>query len=285
MHPITRKSFLAILLFLSSCVIIYLARLAPTHAVGSLIGFILYAISWAFFFRAFRAELSIMTIFLVPMISAMIMFVVILNPSFKLFFILAPMIISLFLGIVAGFLFNYLPGKWNFIIPAILLLFPLALNYNIYEKWDNKIRYGIYERSVNEKKIANFELLDENGKVFGNSFIENRIVLFSFWVQGSVDNEDFFSAVQDFYDKYGANPRVDVYAINNPQAADYTNNSFSIIKERGFSYPLLQGSQTIMDFFQIRNYPSVMLIDEQGTIVYLGNLEGAITKIESLLQK
>lgn len=285
MHPITRKTFLAAILFLTSCVIIFLARQAPTHAVGSLIGFILYAMAWAFFFRAYKEEISIMTIFLVPMLSAMIMFIVVLNPSFKLFFILAPMIISLFLGIVAGFLFSFISGKWKFILPAILLLFPLALNYNIYEKWDNKIRYGIYEKNVSDKKIANFELLDEYGKVFGNDFIENKIVLFTFWVQNSESNETFFSDIQDIHDNYGSNPRIDVYAINKPQTSDAREDSFSIIKEQGYSFPLLKGSQTVMELFQVRAFPSVLLINETGTIVYKGDLKGAATEIEQLLNK
>lgn len=285
MHPLLRKILIAGLLFLTSCIIIYLARQAPTHAVGSLIGFILYAMAWAFFFRAYKEEVTHMTIFLVPMLSAMIMFVVILNPSFKLFFILAPMIISLFLGIVAGFLISSLSGKWRFILPVLLLFFPLALNYNIYEKWDNKIRFGIYEKNISEKKIANFELLDEQGKVFGNSFIENKIVLFNFWVQGSDLNESYFSEIQDIYDKYGSNPRIDVYAINKPQSNDLVSNSFSIIKEQGYSFPLLKGSQTVMELFQVRSYPSALLIDENGTVVFKGDLKGADITIEQLLTK
>ena len=285
MHPLLRKLLIAGLLFVASCVIIFLARQAPTHAVGSLIGFILYAMTWAFFFRAYREEVSVMTIFLVPILSAMIMFVVVLNPSFKLFFILAPMIISLFLGLVAGFLFSFMSGKWRFILPALLLFFPLALNYNIYEKWDNKIRFGIYEKNISEKKIANFELLDEQGKVFGNSFIENKIVLFNFWVQTSNQNESYFTQIQNVYDKYGSNPRVEVYAINKPEPTDTINNSFSIIKEQGFSFPLLQGSQTVMELFQVRSYPSALLIDESGTIVFKGDLKGAELKIDQLLNK
>ena len=47
---------------------------------------------------------------------------------------------------------------------------------------------------------------------------------------------------------------------------------------------MLRGTQEVLDSLGVYKYPTVMIIDRKGLIVFMGELEQAEEKLESLLE-
>jgi hypothetical protein len=58
---------------------------------------------------------------------------------------------------------------------------------------------------------------------------------------------------------------------------------FSTIEEKEYTFPVLRGTQEDMDALEVYKYPTVMLLNRKGEIVFVGELEEAEIKLTTLL--
>ncbi len=59
---------------------------------------------------------------------------------------------------------------------------------------------------------------------------------------------------------------------------------FSRIEEKGYTFPVLQGTQEVMDALDVYKYPTVMLFNQKGEMIFMGELEDAENKMETILE-
>lgn len=117
-----------------------------------------------------------------------------------------------------------------------------------------------------------------------NESLKGKIILFDFWFISCPPCWVKFPDVQLLYDKYQSNPLVEIYAVNRPMPQDKPYELFSRIEERGYTFPVLQGNQKVIDALNVNSYPTVMLLNQKGEIIFMGELEDAEKKIETILE-
>jgi len=94
-----------------------------------------------------------------------------------------------------------------------------------------------------------------------------------------------FPELDEQYLKYSSNRTVDIYAANVRLPQDKEGVSFEIISDRGYSFPTLQGGQVedAKDIFGVYGYPTAIVLNKTGSIVFRGSSEKAFSFLEKEL--
>ena len=195
---------------------------------------------------------------------------------------ISPFYIIWISGVVAGYLFY---TKKKYLLPIILLVFPTLMAIGGNNLWTHRIEYGNWTGEVVIQKVAPFQLYDKAGEVINNESLKGKLILFDFWFISCGPCWKKFPEVQRIYEKYKTNPLVEIYAVNRPMKRDKTGELFSRIEDKEYTFPVLAGTQEIMDALNVYKYPTVMIINQNGEMVFMGELEAAEKKLELLLNE
>ncbi len=197
---------------------------------------------------------------------------------------IAPAYLSMLLGIAAG-LWYCLKEKRKIMIPVFMAIFPLIMSLGPYKLWVHKIEYGTFTGDVANNVVVPFELSDKAGEIISNESLRGKIVLFDFWFVSCGPCWVKFPQLQAIYEKYQSHPSVEVFAVNRPMRRDEPNELFTSIEEKGYSFPVLRGTQQFIDDLSVYVYPTVILLNKAGEVVFMGEIEQAAEKIEALLKE
>jgi thiol-disulfide isomerase/thioredoxin len=195
---------------------------------------------------------------------------------------LLPTYITWVSAMAAGYFFFV--NQRNFKMPAILIAFPLLMAFGINDLWVHKIEYGNFYGEVEDQVEISFNFTNKAGEIVNNESLKGKIVLFDFWYINCGPCWVKFPELQEMYKKYESNPLVEIYAVNRPMRRDGPEELFTSIEEKDYTFPVLKASQEDMDAFGVYVYPTVVLLNEKGEMVFMGKLEAAIPKMEALLE-
>jgi thiol-disulfide isomerase/thioredoxin len=195
---------------------------------------------------------------------------------------LLPTYITWVSAMAAGYFFFV--NQRNFKMPAILIVFPLLMAFGINDLWVHKIEYGNFYGEVESQVEISFNFTNKAGEIVNNESLKGKIVLFDFWYINCGPCWVKFPELQEMYKKYESNPLVEIYAVNRPMRRDGPEELFTSIEEKDYTFPVLKASQEDMDSFGVYVYPTVVLLNEKGEMVFMGKLEAAIPKMEALLE-
>ena len=291
MKKILVRSLILLLLFIIALVGLFFAFIIGEGAwglpkgLGLLIAFLLLFGLTYLGLQKFREQIGIYGV-LIPIILAALL---LLGPkayfsTLKFSIKILPFYISILLGMLSGYLY-YKKSIQKLVLPLILGLFPLLMSFGIYDLWIHKIEYGNWTGEVKEQPVASFELLTKNGDVVSNETLGDKIVLFDFWFIGCGPCWVKFPELQRIYEQYKTNPVVEIYAVNRPMSRDKPGALFQRIEDKDYTFPVLQGTQEVMDLLGVYKYPSVMILNQKGEMVFMGELEDAEKKLESMLSE
>jgi len=192
--------------------------------------------------------------------------------------IISPVYISLILGFMAGASFY----QRGFKIKKLLLfaLFPIIMSLGVYDLWRYKIEYGSMDGVVENSEPVQFEFIDKENKIISSKSLKGKVVLLDFWFIGCPPCWKAFPKVQEVYDKNKDNPMFALYAVNR---GDDPNRLFKAIEEKGYTFPVLNGTQDEMDLMGVYYFPTVILLNKKGEIVFKGEIEDAKLMLKTLL--
>ncbi|MFY0653960.1 MAG: TlpA family protein disulfide reductase [Cyclobacteriaceae bacterium] len=191
-----------------------------------------------------------------------------------------PEYLTLILGTLAGYL--YFERK-KFKTLLLLAVFPMIMCLGPNDLWRHRIEYGNWTGEVSEQKIIPFEFTNKEGELVNNQTLNGKIVLFDFWFISCGPCWSQFPETQRVYEKYQSNPNVELYAVNRPIRGDKPGALFSRIEEKNYTFPVLKGTQEMMDTLGVYKYPTIMVLNKNGEISFMGELDKAEEKIEILL--
>ncbi len=206
-------------------------------------------------------------------------------PSLKFFLKILPAVVSCTEGLLAGYFFRTTKSSMRYVLPAVLILFPVALNFNLYKIWVHKVEFGNYYGEVAQPDIIPFQFIGKSGGLFSNETEKGKVVLMDFWFIGCPPCWVKFPQLEALYTRYKNNPRVAIYAVNRPMKKDEAGRLFTAIEEKGYHFPVLGGTQEGMDAFGVYVYPTVVLLNTRGEVVFMGEIEKAEAQIELLLKE
>ena len=250
---------------------------------GALLGFVLLVAANSFYFRKLQPLLPSKWIIFLS-IFGVILFAFLNSPSLRFSTKVLPSTVCNLLAILASILINTQSVKNRYLYTFLLFLFPFMLNLNLYSSWVHFIEFGNFSGRVEDQQIISFELSDESGNITNNASVKGKIVLFDFWFISCGPCWKKFPQLQEVYEKYQENPQVEIYAVNRPMSNDRPGQSFQSIKDKGYTFPVLQGNQKVMDDFDIYVYPTVVVLDQNGQIAFMGKIDDAERTIQKLLK-
>lgn len=189
------------------------------------------------------------------------------------------------LGIICGYLFFTLHSyaKWGILLTGFSLA--VLMYYDGYDRWIHKLNNGTFTGSVSYPFPGDFFASDEKGKAISREDIGNKIVLLDFWHTACGVCFQKFPKLQKVYEKYKSNPAVTILAINNPLEDDKEGQAFQMIKERGYTFPVIISTrEDLAEVLGVNGYPTTFIIDPQGTVIFKGSIEYATDRLDALLE-
>jgi len=268
--------------FLEIKVIVELLGLPDS--IGLILIFILIALVSYFSYSKFQNRLGFVGVTIPLSLFILILISLFLYQNTIKFTIkLAPFYLTIIMGLVSGYYISK-REKGKFKVFIILAVFPVIMGLGLNDLWVHKIEYGNWTGEVQEQKAASFELLNKAGEVVNNETLKGKVVLFDFWFISCGPCWVKFPNLQRLYEKYQSNPSVEIYAVNRPMSRDKPGELFERIEEKGYSFPVLQGTQEVMNKLDVYKYPTVMVLNQNGEVVYTGELEDVEKQIEKMLE-
>ncbi len=194
-----------------------------------------------------------------------------------------PVLIAMGLGLWSGKLYAF--RDMRKLVPALMIgCFPLIMALGPYDLWVHKLEFGTFTGELTEAEVVPFTLQDRNGIQVTQASLEGKVVLFDFWYIGCQPCMVKFPYLQEVYDRYQNDPRVAIFAVNRPMRRDEPGQAFQVLEDRGYTFPVLKGSQEVIDAFGVRFYPTVTLMSSRGELVFAGELDAAVQKLQLLLE-
>ncbi|UCE70291.1 MAG: TlpA family protein disulfide reductase [Flavobacteriaceae bacterium] len=291
MKNILIRALTVLLLFIITVVGMFFAFVIGEGAwdlpkgLGLILAFLLLSGLTAISLLKFKNQIGLYGV-LIPIILGVLLIILpkAYFSTFKFSVKVAPFYISIFLGVLSGYLYDKKEVR-KLTLPLIFSLFPLLMSFGAYDLWIHRIEYGNWTGEINEQKVEPFELIAKNGDLVTNETLADKIVLFDFWFIGCGPCWVKFPELQRIYEKYESDPAVEIYAVNRPMPRDKPGALFQRIEDKGYTFPVLRGTQEVMDLLGVYKYPSVMILNQQGEMVFVGELEDAEIKLESMLSE
>ena len=156
-----------------------------------------------------------------------------------------------------------------------------------WDYWIHRINFGTLTGRVQAFSLpAKFEGLNEQNETVTDENFRNKIVLLDFWYTGCGMCFEKFPQVQTAYERYKNDPSVAIFAVDDPIEEDTPGMAFQVIKEAGYSFPVvIAKDEELPRKFGVKYYPTTFVIDRSGQIVYKGDIAGAVKMIEDLRGK
>lgn len=93
-----------------------------------------------------------------------------------------------------------------------------------------------------------------------------------------------FPKLQKLHEKYRSNTQVFISSVNIPYTDDNPYNTVQMLKERGYTFPVLIGKDGLDSLFGIQLYPTVIIMTKNA-IIYRGDITAAEDIIVETLTK
>ncbi len=188
--------------------------------------------------------------------------------------------ITIISAVLAGYYFN---KNKDFKVLALLFVLPLSLYFGVEKNWQSFVT-TFDETDLTVYDVPAFSFSTKEGSLIDNTSQNGKITVLDFWFIGCAPCWSKFPELQSLYDQHKDNQNVEIYAVNRPMRQDGRDELFTSIEEEGYSFPVGRGTQELMDTLGIYTYPTVMVINSEGMIVYKGSHSGAKETIEKVLK-
>ncbi|MES2276869.1 MAG: TlpA disulfide reductase family protein [Bacteroidota bacterium] len=243
-------------------------------------GFLLYFFITWFFLKKYQSSLKSYQI-----IGLVLIGLLIFQGPIRLFYF-TPMLFtfpeftSRLLGVFAGYCFynrKVLIHKINLSVSVLIILFTCFYGYDL---WMFNLDYGTYTGNVHSKGPNLLSLTYKDN----DTLKKGKVTVMDFWFIGCVGCMEEFPEFQKIYSTYKNNPNIQFLAVDIPTRRDGDDDAFKILSNEHYSFPMAKS--TDMQFakdLKIVVYPTIIILDKHGDVVYRGDAKGLPAKIKSLL--
>lgn len=171
------------------------------------------------------------------------------------------------------------------ILSFILVSGSLWITFYGYAMWEDKINYGTYTGVVEEATPV-FVFADEQEVKFSNIDIKNKIVVLDFWNTRCGICFQKFPIFQKLFDNYHEDSTIKIIAVNIPLKQDTIGQAFKIMHEFYYSFPVMILNETTKkNCFGIQVFPTTVIIDQDGNVIYKGKIDNVEKIIKRLKGK
>ncbi|MTI40892.1 TlpA family protein disulfide reductase [Fulvivirga lutimaris] len=280
-----KKVLLYFLIFITSAIaitfsiLIGIGMLGVPESLNHIVVFILITIITHYSLSKTKNILSPNGILAIIIVSLPVIFYPkAINSSLNFTLNTIPFFISFLLAVMSGYIIH---KKRSFKLPMFLSIIPLTLTIGLAGIIHSKIYFGSVDGQLKGIEAPVFNVLDKSDNVINNDFIKNKIVVMDFWFVSCPTCWVKFPELQRIHEKYSENDQVVFYAVNRPMYNDGPDQLFTAIEKKNYTFPVVRGSEELMNDFGIAYYPTTIIIDANGNIIFKGD----ISQVEETLEK
>lgn len=195
-----------------------------------------------------------------------------------------PIILIHCLGIISAFFYLKLKRPVNMLPFALSFLLTMFMFFQGWDYWIHKINFGTFTGRVSAYNLpAKFEAFDEQKNLITENNFNDKLILLDFWFTRCGVCFQKFPQVQAVYDKYKSDSSIAIFAVDKPIEGDKPNQAFEVIKEEGYSFPVvIAKDEELPERFGVKGYPTTFVIDSNGVIVFKGDIAGAVKMVDEL---
>lgn len=262
--------------------LVVIGLLTPSIAWNSLVGFFAYFLFSLYWLKKIGKERSGSTIIAIIATRLLIDF-------YGIYLYFAEGISSLphliiHLSAIISSYFYFRKRKPGAVIPFLVAAsFTGFMFFQGWHYWIHRAQHGTFTGRVSYSMPAKFEVLDEAKKLITEDDLKGKIVLLDFWYTRCGYCFVKFPQVESAYRSYKDDPSVMVLAVNKPIEEDAPNQAFEMIRGEGYSFPVvITRDPDMSEKFGISRFPVAFVLNEAGTIIYKGDIEGAVRLVDEL---
>lgn len=181
------------------------------------------------------------------------------------------------LGAACAWMLFQRKSLWMCGFTFIGCVFSLFYAFKGFEYWGNKVSYGTFTGKVERTAMKDYRFLNEEGDTVRLSDWEGKKVLVDCWTKHCGYCYQAMPIVQRLYERYKESNQVYVTSLFVAYRNEKKEEGAKIVEEEGFSFPVWSIDRTheLLSDLNITGYPRVLLFDEEGCLVFHGNIEGA----------
>lgn len=151
--------------------------------------------------------------------------------------------------------------------------------YDGYVKYGNYLNFGTF--SGKTEQILNNPLIlqDGQGKDVPLNKFKGKYVVMDFWSTGCGACIRVLPKVQEVYDRYQSKSGIEIYSVFccNDKRGETCETGQDILNKRNCSFPILtiDMDNPILKEIGVVGYPTVIIFDPDGKLIFRGNIEYA----------
>lgn len=189
------------------------------------------------------------------------------------------------MGIVLGILCY--ARKISFKAAVVIAIIPCCvLWFGGLKAFNNKLLFGTFSGTVSQQSIPDFKMLNSAGDTLSLYSFKDKYLILDCWSKSCGVCFKEFPELQTFYENIEGNPEVRLYALYNSFDSSKTTNPFDLIKNRGYTFPVLSlVDRSVNKVLGVNCYPTVLIFDKESKLIFRGDLEGAkqtLSKIKTV---
>ena len=188
-----------------------------------------------------------------------------------------------YLGVLFGILTHFTKQKVKFLSGIILVAISVWTSFVGYNYWLHKVNFGTFTGKAYDQSPGQLLGLNQFGQKITDETFKNKLVVLDFWHTRCGVCFQKFPLLQILYDKYRLDTTIKIVAVNRPLKQDTIGQAFSMLQSRGYNFPILIPSiDSLPEKYKVTSYPTTIVIDKSGNIIYRGEIENVnpvITKV------
>ena len=189
------------------------------------------------------------------------------------------------LGIVLGYILTGIHtskiSKSIFSVSFVLLISIFYIKGS--SLWIHYLNFNTFTGYIKPYKIDGLKMQTVEGIFISNDQLNRKIVLLDFWTTSCGACFEKFPELEAFYKQSKEDSSIAIIAVNSPLQRDSASQFQDMISKYNYTFPTAKLIDTnFLKKNQIEFYPTVVVINKEGYIVYRGTLNSAIKKVQEL---
>ncbi len=164
----------------------------------------------------------------------------------------------------------------------VLTVFAVLFGLKGEHYWLNKLNYGTFTGRVERTPMKDYCFLDEQGDTVRLSDLRGKKLLIDCWAKSCGICRKKMPIVQQVYERYKYNDKVCVTSLYVIYRGESREEAVEIVKKQGCSFPVwtIDKSHELLVDLNITGYPTTLIIDEEGYLIFHGAVEDAGNLLE-----
>lgn len=174
------------------------------------------------------------------------------------------------------------PYRYFFGISAICIAYILSTNG--YQLWVHKLNFGTFTGHITSIQKQEYSFQTPQGDIINLSNLKGKPIILDFWNSRCGYCYQQLPIIQELHDKYTKENEVLIYSVHVYYNGENYSSGDSILIQKGYKLPTLSISHDspLLNQLMIKTYPTILLIDKSGNMIYRGHLDKAIQQLQKL---